>query len=244
MLRAAALIVVLLGSVVQAAPTSKKKAARLGPPLKEFAVVSTAPITREAILHQFRRFDAGMLSLEARFDQKLKLEDGGMGRGLSGTLRYLHPERLRIEHEKPERQTVVSDGKDIWVHRHAHSQVVQSKLEDWKASDPTAAQLLRFGSYAAMLDEYEVELSTTGARPTLRLTPKESDPDRPVALTLKLSKKTLFPEETILEAGNLQIVTRVLKPRFNGPVDPALYRFDPPAGTDVFRDFKPPRFQP
>lgn len=207
-----------------------------------FAWTSTAPLSVEAVLAHFEAMDAAMVSLKARFTQSLTMAETGVTSRVEGTVAFKKPERLRIEHNLPERQTVVSDGKDIWIHRIARNQVVQSALVDWKKADPAVSNLMEFGSYSRMLKAYDVSLDSAAA--TLVLVPKSGESKRALVLRMTLDPATLFPSATELKVGSLTVRTEFLDAVFNPVLDEKLFAFTPPADADVFRDFKPPRFGP
>ena len=214
------------------------------PRLDAFAWSSSAPLTAEAVLAHFEAMDAALVSLSARFEQSLTMEETGVTSQVGGTVSYKKADRLRIEHTKPERQTIVADGKDIWIHRHERRQVVQSALEDWKRADPAIGNLMEFGSYGRMLRSYAVSLGT-GTPSSLVLAPKAADAKgRAFSLRLTLSPATLFPDVTELRVGSLRVRTVFSDVSFNPVLDEALFKFTPPADADVFRDFKPPKSEP
>jgi len=131
------------------------------------------------------------------------MTETGMGTDVDGTVAYRKPERLRIERSRPERQTIVFDGKELWVDLPLRNQVIQLSLEDLKRSDPLAGNLLQFGSYAKMLKAYDVSLDSGGVRPELVLKPK----DRSAGFTLRfqLDPDTLFPARTTLTVEAMRI---------------------------------------
>lgn len=198
---------------------------------------TTAPAGVAELLEHFKTIDKNLAGLEARFIQTVELSDAGVAQRVEGSVLYQKPERLRLEHLKPERQTVVSDGKTLWIHRIDRNQVISSDLEDWKQSDPTAARLLDFGNYEALLKNYEVRYDTKTLEATLR--PK--DPKEELRLRLKLAAPAWFPAETELSVGRLRVATRFAGLRFNPVFPEGTFRFTPPEGADVFKNFKPPK---
>jgi len=69
----------------------------------------------------------GNRSFSARFSQvstlkALEITDSG-----SGIIYIKHPGQMRWEYETPERQTIVSDGKSLWVYRPDDNQVMIGK---------------------------------------------------------------------------------------------------------------------
>lgn len=206
-----------------------------------FVWTSTAPLTLSHVLSHFELFDRDLQTLTAEFTQSLSIPETGMSSSVAGNIVYKKPDHLRIEYTRPEPQTVVTDGKDIWIHRPAHGQVIQSLLEDWKKSDPTISNLMQFGNYGKMLKTYNVVLDSGSVAILLHLTPKENH-DADFRLSLELNAETLFPETTILRVGSMVARTNLRAIRFNPKVEDKTFEFKPPPGADVFRNFKPPVF--
>lgn len=232
------------------APKAKAQKAAAAPSVAAstaaFAWTSTAPLTAAAVLAHYERMDAALVSLSARFEQAMTMKETGVTSRVAGTLAYKKPDRLRIEHARPEPQVVVADGKDIWIHRTERKQVVQASLADWKNADPAIGNLMEFGSYGRMLKAYDVALDTAAAKAALVLTPKAAPGGTPRAMTLRLTlaPDTLFPEATELTVGSLSVTTAFAGLAFNPVLEDKAFVFTPPADADVFRDFKPPKFEP
>lgn len=249
---AGGLVFLMCGPVFAAKPVAKPASRPLPPPAvaastAAFAWSPAGPMTVEGVLAHFEVMDAALVSLSARFSQSMTMAETGITSRVEGTVAYKKADRLRIEHLLPERQTVVADGKDIWIYRQDRQQVVQSALADWKKADPAISNLMEFGSYARMLKTYDVSLDTTGARAALVLKPKAGDAlgtnAREFSLRMTLDPATLFPELTELRVGSLSVRTAFSLTTFNPVLDDKSFIFTPPADADVFRDFKPPRFE-
>jgi outer membrane lipoprotein carrier protein len=218
------------------------KAAEPADERERFLYRSSETLTVAAVLEHFELFDRELRSLTARFTQTVSMGPAAMTSTVQGTLAYQKPERLRVEHQTPEPQTIVSDGKDLWIHRPSQSQVLQSALKDWRQADPAIDNLLQIGNYAALLRAYDVTLAS--AKPTaLTLRPKAKGAD-PFELKLTLSEDTLFPSESELSVGEARIRTQFETVRYNPVVPQTRFKFTPPPGADVFRNYKPPRFTP
>lgn len=201
---------------------------------------SSAPATAEELIAHFKDLDRKLSSLTGRYVQTVTLDETGTVQTMEGRIAYLKPDRLRIEHVRPERQLVVSDGKAIWVHRLSSNQVIHSELADWRKADPTINSLLDFGGYASLGKRYEVAYSSPTR--TATLTPKEKGAGYTLRLTL--SDKTYFPVETELRLAQMNVRTKLEGLEFNPKLAEEDFSFTPPAGSDVFRNFKPPRLSP
>lgn len=213
---------------------------------------STAPVTVDLVLARFEEFDKGLETLAADFRQVVRWDEGGGApQTLEGSLEFMAPNRLRIEHRLPEPQTLVADGKWLWIWRKSTNQVIRTSLEEWKKSEPLAQGLLDFGRYAELLRRYDVAIATVSApgadghrEASVRLKPKEAPKQGDFVLILKLSTEDFFPRETEMGVGEVTIACRFSSLRRNPPIKPARFRFSPPPGADVFHNFKPPRRQP
>lgn len=202
--------------------------------------VSSPPVTSEDVVRRFEAIDRQITSLRAKYQQTVHFEETGTTQTIEGRIQFLKPERLRIEHTRPERQTVVSDGKAIWVHRHSSNQVIQSDLADWRKADPMVSSLLDFGGYSSLGKRYDVEYSS----PTREVTLTPKDKSAGFAIKMRLEEGTWFPSETELSVAQMKVRTSLKDVEFNLPLPESEFEFKPPPGADVFRNFKPPRLSP
>lgn len=242
-------LLLLLSLPAYAANTAKTKA-----PSYDLAAYapSTAPVTAALILERFEAFDRGLETLTADFRQLVRWEEGGGApQGTEGSLEFMAPNRLRIEHRLPEPQTLVADGRWLWIWRKSTNQVIRTSLEDWKQSEPLAQGLLDFGRYAELLRRYDVAVATVSApgadghrEAQVRLKPKQPPEKGDFVLILKLSTKDFFPRQTEMSIGEVTITCRFSNVKRNAPLKAERFHFAPPPGADVFNNFKPPRRQP
>ncbi|MBI5202309.1 MAG: outer membrane lipoprotein carrier protein LolA [Elusimicrobia bacterium] len=206
---------------------------------KEFEA-EKAPSDGTELIAVFEKLDAKLTALKGRYVQTVNMEETGTVQTIEGKIEYLKPDRLRIEHVRPERQIVVSDGKAIWVHRLSSNQVIQSELADWRKADPMINSLLDFGGYAALGKRYDVAYAS--ATRTALLTPK--DKTAGYTLRLQLADKTFFPAETELVVAHMRVKTALQDLEFNPKLPESDFSFTPPPGAEVFRNFKPPKLSP
>jgi outer membrane lipoprotein carrier protein len=188
--------------------------------------------------------DQNLTSLTADFNQFVRWDESGNAQEISGSLDYSKPDRLRVENKIPEEQTVVADGKKLWVFRRSTGQAIETTMERWKQTQPFAEGLLDFGSYGKLLKSYNVAIASVtdasaadGAghkRFSLVLTPK--DGSAKYSLTLALSTRDFFPTTTELRVGAVSVRSRFSNIRFNPPIEAARFSFAPPAGTEIFKD--------
>ena len=251
-------VAVLLGiatsSFAKPAKTTPKAAAKIdissaaaGTALTEYAP-STAPITLQFIASRFAETDARINTLKATFKQSVRMEGSDVVQTVEGDVVFKKPDLLRLTHRIPEPQTVVSDGMWLWVYRNSTNQVIQTRLDAWRKSEPLAQGLLDFGKSADMLSRYATEITTVSAPGadghrsfTLTLkpkTPSKSDADA-FTLTLKANTKDFFPGDATLRVGRAEIRSRFDDVRLNPSLPVETFKFTPPADADLFKSPEP-----
>lgn len=222
-----------------------KKPAPTGLPL---LAAPTAPVTLDSVLERIENFDKKMTSLSAEFTQTVRLADGAPMQTVSGAMEYSKPSFLRIEHQSPERQTVVCDGKSLWVWRRETNQVIKSGLEDWKKSQPESFLLVGLSGSKELSKRYNITLADISApdadghrRLSLELKPKDKKPDFSVRLTM--TTRDYFPYRLEVKTGDLSLSGALSRVRLNPEIAAERFKFVPPADADVFENFRPPALQ-
>lgn len=206
---------------------------------------TTAPLTLELVARRFKETDQRLTSLKAGFRQFVRLEGSDTVQSVEGEVLFKKPDLLRLTHTVPEPQTVVSDGTWLWVHRKSTNQVIQTKLDAWRKSEPLAQGLLDFGRSADLLERYDAALSTVTAPGadghrilTLVLTPKASakkSGETDFTLTLKASTRDFFPGDATLKVGKASIRSIFEGVRLNPELPDATFKFSPPSDADLFK---------
>jgi len=222
--------------------------AAAGTALTEYAA-STAPITLQLISLRFAETDARITTLKANFRQSVRMEGSDVVQTVEGDIVFKKPDLLRLTHRIPEPQTVVSDGTYLWVYRNSTNQVIQSRLETWRKSEPLAQGLLDFGKSADMLTKYDTSITTVSAPGadghrsfTLTLKPRAADKkgaDADFTLTLKASTKDYFPGDATLSVGRASIRSLFEGVRLNPDIPGTAFKFTPPADADLFKSPEP-----
>ena len=212
-------------------------------PFPSFA--APAPPTLADIAAHFDALDSSMTSLTCRFVEEMNLGAGAPSQSVSGFVQYKKPDLLRIEYKTPEAQSVVLDGKDLWIWRPSAGQAIETSVADWKKSQPMARQLLDFGHYGRMLQDYDVFIASVSAPDArgfydvlLDLKPKNGGG---YTLRLGLSTRDYFPARTWMTVGNVTMESVFSDVRLNPAIEDNAVHFTPPPDADVFKNFKLPR---
>lgn len=179
-------------------------------------------------IERFKSFLRTTQSARADFEQKVYGREGKLTQESKGSLVFLRPGRFRWTYEKPVDQVIVGDGERVWIHDRDLNQVTVRRLS--RALGSTPAALLAGSSDV----EKAFALSDGGEKDGLEW--MEAKPKEPEAgferIRMGFNATGLeameltdnFGQTTRLRFSNLQR---------NPKLDPAEFRFEPPAGADV-----------
>ena len=101
--------------------------------------LALAPAARgQDAVERLRAFVRDTRSGQAQFTQTVTSPDGQRRRTSSGEFAFARPDRFRFVYRKPFEQTLVSDGRKVWLHDPDLNQVSSRALGQALASTPAA----------------------------------------------------------------------------------------------------------
>lgn len=172
----------------------------------------------------------GFQSLRGAFEQQQFDETGAPLESAKGTVAILKPGRFRWEYQQPYAQTIISDGKQLWVY---DKDLAQVSVNDIAKSGPGApARIL--GEDVDVDAVYTVveEPSTDGVA-WIALTPK-GEGSQYTTIEIGLAADGVRAMRLKDNLGQTTLITFHDLVR-NGEVAPGLFAFTPPPGVDVVR---------
>lgn len=151
----------------------------------------------------------------------------------SGNFEFERPGRFRFDYRKPFEQTIVADGKSLWLYDVDLNQVTQRSQSQVLGSTP-AALLASAADLAALKTDFTLESAPDeGGLQWVAATPKVRDGQiKSVRVGFagdKLATLDIldnFGQRSVLQFTNMQI---------NPQISPGTFQFKPPAGADVVR---------
>jgi len=190
-------------------------------------LAAAAPLARADAVDQLREFVRSATRGSAEFTQTVTPADGTRAKTSSGRFEFQRPDRFRFDYSKPYPQTVVSDGRKLWLYDPDLNQVAVRRVDQALGASPAAllagAALERDFSLAALPDR--------DGMAWVRATPKAADSGfqwmavgfrGPVLSALEVLDR--FGQRTLLSLHGLQIGAAIAPERF---------RFEPPPGTEL-----------
>ena len=170
----------------------------------------------------------------ADFSQTTTIKSLGVSDTASGKMWIQRPDKIRWEYQKPELQTIVSNGTTVWIYKPADNQVFQGKSEalfgggkgGMFLSNP---KLIREHYYFS-LDE-----PANNSQHVLKLLPKQKTNEASLVLVtvsktnytiLQLTTFTASGEQTTIDLKNIV---------FTNTIDSSRFQFTVPKGVDVIQ---------
>jgi len=183
------------------------------------------PASARAELEQFA---AGLERFQAGFTQTVKSADGRIQDQTQGEVWLQKPDKLRWVYSGEFPEIIVADGKNIWVYDESLEQVTVKP----QSEEATDSPLMILADPSKLDRQFQVtELGEFEGMNLLQLKSldSESEFDRIllglVAGEIRLmAMEDAFGQRTEIHFENVLV---------NQPVDPGLFRFTPPEGTDV-----------
>lgn len=180
-------------------------------------------------IDKLKSFVAATRSAQAEFTQTVLDQNGRRIQSASGTMQFVRPGKFRWVYRKPYEQIIVGDGAKFWLYDADLKQVTVKKLDAALGSSPAA---LLSGSNEIERGFVLEESGSQDGLDWLRATPKAQDSGFAGILMAFDARSDLaimelndqFGHKTVLHFSGL---------RRNPALAPDLFKFVPPAGTDV-----------
>jgi len=190
-------------------------------------------LTAEYVLSELEAWDRKLESLDVKFLQTVFFKEADIKQSIEGTMQYIKPDLLRIEHISPAKQIVTTDKKDILIYKPEDRQAIKATWDGWvKTQNQAFYGILDFGNYSSLSKNNNVSLEggEKGKPYVLVFTPKEGTAYR---LALTLSGKDFFPAEAELSVGSAVTSTKLIKVRKNITLDRELFEQKLPEKTEI-----------
>ena len=180
---------------------------------------------------QLEAFSNGLQSLQAGFDQIVLGSDGAIRDESAGRLWLQRPGKFRWEYGGDFPELLVADGSHVWIYDEILEQVTVKDQSLLSSDSP----LTLLTDLSRLDEQFEVrELGADDGMQLLELQSRspESEFER---VLLGLRDKTLLLM-AMEDAFGLRTEIRFRNLQFNPELEPDLFNFEPPPGTDIIGD--------
>lgn len=174
-------------------------------------------------------------TFSAEFVQVVRDRDGQIVDRSTGTLSLARPDRFRWDYRDPYVQTIVADGRKLWLYDADLEQVTVRDLEAGLGATP--AMLL--SGTGRVGDAFEsVGIERDGPRTWFRLKPKASGSDFEL-VSLAFDGSGVLSAMELRDKLGQGTQIEFSEARRNVDLAPGLFRFVPPPGADVIGQADP-----
>lgn len=181
-------------------------------------------------LEQFRAFIAQTARAQGQFKQEIRERDGRVLETSEGQFAFERPSRFRWEVREPAVQWLVADGELLHFYDQDLAQVTQRRLDQALASTPAA---VLFGNAALERDFEVLEGGQSSGLDWLEAKPRSADAG---IERMRIGMHQGLPEiMDVVDAFGRTSRFSFFSVKRNPVLDPALFRFVAPPGTEIVR---------
>ena len=191
--------------------------------------------TLDEILKKMDDADSKIKDISFSFTQEILITLTQEKSGIKGEAVFKKPDLFRIEHIKPEKQTVISDGKKIFFYQKEFNQVM---IDDWKSLSQKGnfpKGIFNFSEAISDLkNNYFISASEneeTGKHYVLFLTLKKQKQD--MKIKLWVSKETYLCEKTEMKSGTVTSTVTTTDIKTNKGIKDSVFKFKIPKGAQI-----------
>ena len=152
----------------------------------------------------------------------------------SGSIFVKRPGMMRWEYDKPDRQTIITDGKKLWVYKPDDNQVMIGKATSFFGEGKGAGFLSDMKLIREKFTVY-FEKEKSEHDYVIKLLPKQQTVG--IAKIYLAISKTTFQIKKIITQNEYddENVIELVNSKFNLNLDESLFNFIVPEGTDVIK---------
>ncbi len=199
------------------------------------------PVTSAAASNNAERIDRIVKQIEkryagkgftAKFFQESSLKAMQITDTADGQLAVKQPGKMRWEYTVPEVQTIISDGKTMWIYRPADNQVMVGKAPEYFGGGKGAGFLSDIGLIRKSFT-IQWQQSENDSYDRLKLIPRK--PNQELAdIIISVNRQTYQIDQVVTHNAYGDETRIVLSDyQFNVNLEDAQFKFDIPKGTDV-----------
>jgi outer membrane lipoprotein carrier protein len=186
----------------------------------------------EAILDGLQK-RYGNAGFSARFDQTSTLKAMDISDSAEGTISVKPPDKMHWLYTAPDRQTIISDGEQLWIYRPDDNQVMVGKAPAFFSNGRGAGFLSDIGSLAGHFSIARANEAMAGDQYVLKLVPLKNQTEvSEIYLTIDKARYEIVEIVTYNAYGDETVIT-FSDVRFDVTLDKALFKFQIPDGADV-----------
>jgi outer membrane lipoprotein carrier protein len=195
------------------------------------ADAQSPPPKMDTIMQGIEQRYAGK-GFSAKFFQESMLKAMQISDTAEGTLTVKRPDKMRWAYHMPDEQTIITDGRHLWIYRPADNQVVVGKASEFFGLGKGAGFL---SDIRKIRESFEISVQPAENQNyyRLRLVPRNANPEM-TEIILSVDRKT-FQINQVVTYNQFGDETRIVLSNYEFNINPddSLFTFSIPDGVDV-----------
>ena len=188
----------------------------------------------EDILVKMEEADSKVTDLSFSFKQEILITLTQETSIINGTAIFKKPDLFKIEHIKPEKQTVVSDGNKVFFYQQEFNQVM---IEDWKSLSEKGSfpkGIFNFASAVSDLKKnYDISLLDEQEKFFIVLLKLKAKQQQDIKIKLWVSRENYMVEKTAIETENVISTVAISDIKINKKVKDSVFKFKIPKNAQI-----------
>ena len=192
------------------------------------------------IVDKLQKKYEGINDFHADFVQEAEVRALNKTQKAFGEVWFKKPGKMRWNYYSPTKDTIVSDGKNLWYYIEQENQVLESNLKDLNGGDTSSTTLL--SGLGKIKELFDVKLITDPALQSktgnlLELIPKDVDEDEiknKVIINVNKSDSLVSTIYLFDPFGN-QTKVSLIKTQINKKISDKIFEFKTPKGAEIVK---------
>lgn len=215
--------------------------------LSAFILLFPAMLLAPVLVSAAETFDLGrfLLAMEQSekkvenisfdFTQEINFTLTGEKQSSSGQVSFMKPANILVKQLKPLEQSIISDGKKVWIYTPGYNQAISDDWKKWTKNSMIPDSLLNMNqNWAQLKKNYTFSYAgEEGKDRILLLTPGKKGGWK---ISFWVNSEDYSVSRMILAAENIQITTYSFNYKINNTaMDKKMFKFNPPKGAEVLK---------
>ena len=192
-----------------------------------------APADVKALLGRIREKRAAAPQVQADFQEEKMMKVMNKPVATSGKVWFQAPNKFRREVRGNTPSVTVSDGQQLWIHYPKFQSAEKYVLGKRSPLDAGIAAITASLNLEGVEDTYNITASREGNGYLLQLAPRTASLKKMLQnFTIHFNEALQVERTEMFQPNGDRIVTRYSN-ESRGAIDPGMFQFTPPAGTNV-----------
>jgi outer membrane lipoprotein carrier protein len=187
----------------------------------------------DGILNRIEKADRRIKSVTFDFKQQIIYSLTGEKQEIKGDVAFKKPDNFYFHKRIPLEQTIISNGKDVWVYTPEYRQVVVDSFKKWVKSGVVPKSLVSFsGKWDDLRKNYAFELIEKNDYYYIILLKPLNEEDN-WRIMMWIDSNDLVPVKIKLKGENVEIITDTENYKINPKIDEDIFEFKKPEDAEI-----------